>query len=158
MKHSFAEDSPEGLFRCLDHTHRSTMDALKAAAGLGDLGQPMILVLLSGAPDGIIDSQRELARRLNVTPATVTVSLKSMERSGYITRLADENDLRRKRIAITDKGRAAVEKLDTMFARLDHGMYYGFSAEERGQIAALFARMIRNLQQLSLSPASNAPE
>lgn len=151
MKHSFAEGSPEDLFRSLDHIHRTTMDAMMARAGLSDLGQPKLLTILCFAPDGIVDSQRELARRLHVSPATVTMSLNSMERGGYIRRLPDENDLRRKRIAITEKGRKAVERLDTVLDRLDHGMYRGFSPEERTQISAYFVRMIRNLQQIPAS-------
>ncbi len=151
MKHSFAQGSPEEVFRRLDHTHRAVKDTLLNRAGLGDLGQPIILALLSCAPDRVIESQKELAHIMDVSPATITASLKSMERGGYIQRLPDENDMRRKRITITEKGLAAIEKVDAVFDRLDHGMYRGFSPEERARACALFSRMIDNLEQISVS-------
>ena len=158
MKPLFAEGSPEAQFRHLDHMHRAAMDSMMNQAGLGDLGQPMILMILSEKPEGIVDSQRELANRLHVTPATVTASLKSMERGGYIQRLTDERDLRRKRIAITEKGRAAVTVLVSVLDQLDRGMYRDFTVQEREETAALFARMIQNLQQISFSEPSAVPE
>lgn len=39
-------------------------------------------------------SQKELAKRLNVTPPSITSMIKKMEQEGYITRKADEQDQR----------------------------------------------------------------
>ena len=36
-------------------------------------------------------SQKELAKRLNVTPPSITSMIKKMEQEGYITRKADEH-------------------------------------------------------------------
>ena len=158
MRPMFAEGSPEAQFRHLDHVHRTARDAMLNQAGLGELSQPMILLIIADTPDGVVESQKMLADSLHVTAATITASLKTMERGGYIIRLADERDMRRKRIAITEKGRAAAQTLECVFDRLDRGMYCDFTVQEREQISALFARMIRNLQQISFGEPSAVSE
>lgn len=109
----------------------------------------MLLSILRQKPDGIADSQRELAEQLHVTPATVTVSLRSMERDGYITKIVDSSDMRRKRIALTDKGREVLDKLDKVYERIGVEMFDGFSDEDEKQIADYFKRMIDNLHRVS---------
>ena len=142
-----SKDSPEGLFRRLDKFHRHAMDAALASVGLAEMGQPMLLIILDrNGKNGVVPSQKELADQLHVSPATVTVSLRSLERQGYVTKLSDENDMRRKPIALTEKGREALEKLETVYEAIDRGMYAGFSDEERDIIAEYYRRMITNLE------------
>lgn len=145
----FEEGSPEQLFHALERKHHAAVDSLLSRRGVGNIGQPIILTILSQQKDGTIESQKELARRLRVSPATVTISLKSMERDGYVKKLSNADDLRCKPISITEKGRKAAALIDEVFGTLDHGMYHGFSPEERGQIAALYRRMIDNLDAMA---------
>ncbi len=142
-----SKDSPEGLFRRLDRLHRHAMDAALAKVGLAEMGQPMLLIILDrNGKNGVVPSQRELADQLHVSPATVTVSLRSLERQGYVEKLSDENDMRRKPVALTDRGRMALEKLETVYEAIDRGMYAGFSDEERSRISEYYRRMISNLE------------
>ena len=90
-------------------------------------------------------SQKELAKRLRISPATVTVSLKSMERDGYIKKHVSADDLRCKPISITEKGRQAVKVIDEVYDALDHSMYRGFSPEEMEMISGFYRRIIENL-------------
>lgn len=53
--------------------------------------------------DGI--TQRELAERLQLAPATVTAMLQRMEREGSIERWTDPDDQRLTRIRLTESGR-----------------------------------------------------
>lgn len=144
----FKDGSPEQLFHVLERKHHAAVDSLLCRQGIGNIGQPMILTILSQQKDGTVDSQKELARRLRVSPATVTISLKSMERDGYVKKLSNAEDLRCKPITITEKGRKAAQLIDGVFERLDHGMYQGFSAEELERIAAMYRRMIDNLDAI----------
>lgn len=144
----FKDGSPEQLFHVLERKHRNAVDNLLAKNGVCNIGQPMVLSILSQQKDGTIASQKELARRLRVSPATVTVSLKSMERDGYVKKLSNAEDLRCKPISITEKGLQAAKLIDQVFETLDHGMYLGFSVEEREKIAALYKRMIDNLDAI----------
>ncbi len=149
MAQCFCEGSSEMRYRRLNTARRTAKDALLAEYGLKNLGQPMLLAVLRQKPDGIADSQRELAEQLHVTPATVTVSLRSMERDGYVTKIADPNDMRRKRIALTDKGREVLDKLDEVYERIGIAMTDGFTDEERAQVSDYFKRMIENLNKLT---------
>lgn len=149
MSVRFKDGSPEQLFRILERKHSSAIDLLLSKNGISNIGQPVILSILAQEKDGTIASQKELAKRLRVSPATVTVSLKSMERDGYIQKLSNQDDLRCKPISITEKGLEAAERIDRVFESLDHGMYHGFSPEERDQIANLYRRIIGNLECIS---------
>lgn len=144
----FKDGSPEQLFHVLERKHHTAVDSLLNQNGLCNIGQPMVLSILSQQKDGTIESQKELAKRLRVSPATVTVSLKSMERDGYVKKLSNSEDLRCKPIAITEKGIYAAKLIDQVFETLDHGMYLGFSPQEREQISELYRRMIDNLDAI----------
>lgn len=144
----FAKGTPEQLFRQLDRTHHIAVDTLLERHGLAKIGQPIILTILSQEKDGTIASQKELAQRLRVSPATVTISLKSMERDGYIKKLSVATDLRKKPITITEKGRQAAELIDRVFETLDHGMYQNFTQEELAEISRFYQRMIDNLNDV----------
>ena len=141
----FKEGSPEQLFHALERKHHAAVDNLLNQYGISNIGQPVILSILSQQKDGTVESQKELANKLRVSPATVTVSLKSMERDGYVKKLSNADDLRRKPISITEKGMKAAQLIDHVFETLDHGMYRGFSPKELEQISGLYRRMIENL-------------
>ncbi len=141
----FTDGSPEQLFHELERRHHTAVDKLLAERGIGGIGQPVILSVLSQQKDGTIESQKELARRISVSPATVTVSLKSMERDGYVRKLSNAQDLRCKPITITEKGLEAARLIDEVFELLDRGMYQGFTQEEREAASLFYRRVIRNL-------------
>jgi DNA-binding MarR family transcriptional regulator len=147
---SFQDGSPEQLFHVLNRKHEMAVDDLLSQNGIANIGQPVILSILSQQENGTIESQKELARRLRVSPATVTISLKSMERDGYIKKLSNAEDLRCKPISITEKGTQAARLIDQVFETLDHGMYRGFEPEELEKISSLYRRMIENLDAMGV--------
>ena len=69
------------------------------------IGSGQVPVLLELERHGEL-SQRELAERTRVTPATMSGTLKRMEKAGLITRTADENDARISRVQLTQAGHA----------------------------------------------------
>ena len=141
----FRDGSPERLFHAVHRKRTIAVDKMLSQRGIGNIGQPLILCILSQREDGTIESQKELADILRISPATVTVSLKSMERDGYVKKLVSAEDLRCKPIAITEKGRAAVKLIDEVFETLDHAMYRGFSGQDLEVISGYYRRMIDNL-------------
>lgn len=145
----FQDGSPEQLFHALHRKHSVAVDTMLYECGLGNIGQPIILTILSQRQDGTIESQKELARILRVSPATVTVSLKSMERDGYVKKLFNAEDQRCKPITITEKGRLAAQRINQVFETLDNGLYRGFSADELGTISGFYRRMIQNLDEMA---------
>ena len=127
--------------------HRAAVGAELAQRGLSEVN-PMILAILKHVeqtqPQSF--SQRDLARMLEISPAAVTNSLKSMERSGYISREPEQGDARRNRITLTEKGRAAVEGCEEAFQAVSRRMLAGFSAEEQALLVEFRARMLNNLR------------
>jgi len=54
--------------------------------------------------DGEYARASEIASALEIVPGTLSIALKSLERKGYLTRIADENDHRSVRISLTELG------------------------------------------------------
>lgn len=146
VSHNKTDEMPGMLFHAV---HKARMHAIKSelqARGLSDLGSPMILFILDHhGKKGEIASQRELAQALNVSPATIAVSLKSLERLGYVEKKADEHDARCNRVIITEKGEQAVKQCFELFEEIDARMMEGFSIEERETLNQLHKKVLTNL-------------
>ena len=142
--------APAWQFRMLHLAHRTATDALLDKYGVRDCGHPFILFLLEhGGSDGGFAMQKELSRRLRVSPASVTAALKALEKQGCIVREAGEQDMRRKRIRITDKGREIARRYVEVFTEVDEAMYSGFTDEELRSVSAYFGRITENLRALA---------
>ncbi len=75
-------------------------------------------------------SQRELADKVRVTPATMSGMLKRMERSGFVCRAADENDARISRVRLTEAGKAQCEYARQTFDAVAHELLAGLRDED----------------------------
>lgn len=137
---------PSILFHMLHHAHKRQVVAEQKLRDVADMGAPVLLMtLFHGDCKGETFSQRELARRLRLSPATVAVSLKTMERCGYVRREIDPADARRNLVRLTDKGREAVELCGHAFRAADEQMLADFTPEEKEQLNGFFVRMLKNL-------------
>jgi len=105
-------------------------------------GQPPILDFLAENGTG---TQNELARALNVSPASVSVSLRRMQKSGLIEKVADESDLRCNRMSLTEKGREQYAYIHGCFDEIDRKLYAGFSEDELQTLEAYLTRLCCNL-------------
>lgn len=142
----YQKDEPSALFHGLHHAHKRRVTEEQASRGLAELGAPWLLVTLWHAErEQMCWSQRQVARQMNLSPATVAVSLRTLERDGYVERSADQQDQRRNRVALTDKGRQAVEKCGESFRAVDERMLAGFTPEEKARLTGFFTRMLDNL-------------
>jgi DNA-binding MarR family transcriptional regulator len=77
-----------------------------AADGLGDVrfADGLLFQHLVAGPQTI----GTLAGRLEVTQQAVSKSVADLERRGYVTRTPDPDDARARRVALTDRGDAAI--------------------------------------------------
>jgi DNA-binding MarR family transcriptional regulator len=83
------------------HLNRLAMARMVAHHGAHP-GEVIALALLS-QQEGL--SQRDLAEILHLSPPRVSMILRSLEKSGAVTRRSDEDDRRRARVFLTDTGR-----------------------------------------------------
>ncbi|QEY35818.1 MarR family transcriptional regulator [Caproiciproducens galactitolivorans] len=90
-------------------------------------------------------TQRELADTLQVSPPSIATSVKRMQKTGLLEKENDENDLRRTRISITEKGRAQMNQCRRAFDMIDLQMFEGFSEEETALFKEYLSRVIANL-------------
>lgn len=121
----------------------SRMQAQLAEVGLYR-GQPPIMALLHKR-DGM--SQKEMARALNLSPATMTVTLKRMERAGLIEREMDGRDQRILRVHLSEEGKRMCEMGERQVGRVAAELLDGFSAEERAQFEEYMRRVARNMER-----------
>ena len=146
MKDAFHE--MDLLSRQFNQAHRAAIQAELNAAGLGEVGHPMLVSILQSAeegPEGQCQAQRELADLLHVSPAAVANSLKCLERDGYIRREPWQKDARRNRVLLTEKGTGAVEGCRAVFQRVSARMMAGFTEEEYNQLMEFMRKMLNNL-------------
>lgn len=138
------------VFHCLFRAHHNAIHAGLAAKGVGNLGSPQLLMVIRELTErnGCPPSQKELADRLHLSPATIAASLKSLERNGYVERTADPADTRRNQISITRKAEEALEAGRAVFRAVDAAMLSGFTADEIEAIDAFHRRMLENLYRI----------
>ena len=107
-------------------------------------GQMRILIIL--AEEGCCN-QRKLMRELCCSAASVATSVKRLEKSGYVKKEADPDDLRSTRIDLTETGRdLALESIRCM-KKLEAIQLAGFSEEELQQMVEFQSRMMENMER-----------
>ncbi len=93
-------------------------------------------------------SQKDLALSMDVSAATIAVSLKKLEKGGYITKEMDEGDNRLNQITITEKGNQVVEQSKQIFEATDGRVFEGFTEEEKQTLSSLLRKLNANLIQM----------
>ena len=92
-------------------------------------------------------TQVELAKKLEISPAAIAVSIKKLEKGGYIHREPDETDNRALQVSITEKGEQVVKQTLCIFRKMDEDMFAGFTDEELELLSGFLERMYRNLEE-----------
>lgn len=127
------------------HRYRIT----KAASGAGlYFGQPMILEYVK---DHDACTQKELAEAVHVSPASVAVTIKRIEKAGLVVRTPDESDSRKNHLSVTQKGLDALKEFRKICDATDEDMFRGFSPEEREALHNLLVRLHKNLDSEKLT-------
>lgn len=106
-------------------------------------GQPPLLYALHDE-DGL--SQKELAKKLHLKPATITVMIQRLEKAGFIKKVADENDQRVSRIHLTEKGIESCIELKSMVKQIDDICLLNFTDDDIDSLKVLLERIRSNLK------------
>ncbi len=106
-------------------------------------GQPPVLFTIY-KNDGI--SQKEIAEKTKIRPATVTVMIKRLEKAGFVSKSIDSNDQRISRIHLTEKGITACKNLKTVIKKIDSICLKNFTKEEVNSLQHLLNKVKNNLK------------
>lgn len=137
----FAEDSLEFLFSKVIRLYHHQMHKSLHKIGLYK-GQPFILFVLNDQ-DGI--TQKELAKKIKIEPASVSVIVRRMEKAGLVERRKDLKDLRIFRVYLTKKSRDILEKVEEEMRVVQQKCFQGFIPEEKLLLRRFFIQMSKNL-------------
>lgn len=138
------EISLDFLFAKVSRLHHTRVDNLFNKHGLYR-GQPPILRLL-WEKDGC--TQKQIAERLRLKPATITDTLQRMEKSNLVERMTDTEDLRISRVYLTDKGRAVQMEVESTFKIIEEDTFKDFTFEEKILLRRFFIQMYENLSSV----------
>jgi DNA-binding MarR family transcriptional regulator len=109
--------------------------------------QHQILMILA---DHTNLSQKELAERLYVSTATIAVTVKKLEKGGYITRIVDQNDNRINKLCLTEEGRHMVKISREFFKNVESQMFHDFSEHELTVMEQFMNRIYKNLTEIPM--------
>lgn len=129
-----------------NHAHRRIVEQCFQDTGVYR-SQHQLLMYISR---NLNQSQTEIAEGMEVAPATVAVSLKKLEKGGYIEKIVDETDNRFNKIEITQKGESIVKDSIRIFRSIDKVMFQDFSADELLQLQDFMIRIKKNLGEIQL--------
>ncbi len=142
---SLSEDSLHLILMRVIRLHHSRTQSLLDNTGIYP-GQPPLLFELFKKNGR---SQKELADSLKVKPATINVTIKRLEKTGFILRKNDEKDQRMTRIFLTDKGQNICNELLRINKQIEEECFYGFTIEEKVLLRRLLIQVKENLLKVS---------
>jgi DNA-binding MarR family transcriptional regulator len=112
--------------------------------------------LLFGLADVSELSSRELATAAELSPATVTQMLDSLEKAGFVARARSERDKRVVLVSLTERGRALIAERREHFGARWRAALSDFSDEQLLTAAAVLDRLGAMLDELAEDPGAMA--
>ena len=108
-------------------------------------GQHQLLMYIAKHPNR---SQIEIAEGLDLTPATVAVTIKKLVTAGYIKKQVDDRDNRFNKIELTEKAEAVIDESIRIFNAIDKCMLKDFSNDELDTLMDYMTRIQNNLDEM----------
>ena len=142
-KEFLTQANPMKILIFVSQLHHRMLEKLVGATGLHRAQHRMLMTLA----DHEFESQSALANMLEISTATVAVSLKKLERDGYIQKKVKEGDSRANFIQLTERGKKVVESSREIFESMDKKAVRGFTDEELVLLRTFLGRMYENLSE-----------
>jgi DNA-binding MarR family transcriptional regulator len=139
---SFPMDEPLSfLLIQVCRAHRNLAESRLKDIGL-HAGQEGVLLHLA-QHEGITPS--ELATELCVEAPTITKTVQRLQTAEWVTRYPDPQDGRVSRLALTDKGRDAIQPIQDIWNSIEATLLQGFTLTEQALARRLVMQMLENL-------------
>ena len=123
--------------------HKELVDARVSTLGL-HRSQHMMLMCISHFEKD--PTQREVAERLEISPASAAETIKKLESSEFIARSSDKNDTRCNVIKITDKGKKILADTHKIFESINEKTFDGLSEHETEVFKKCLSKMQENIE------------
>ena len=94
-------------------------------------------------------TQNSIAEAMEISAAAVAVSLKKLEKGGYIEKRSSQSDGRSNQIALTEKGEDVVKQSRHMFEQVDEEMFASLTEEEQQRLHGIMGRIVDNLKSIN---------
>ena len=131
-------------FRQMNMQHHRTLDHAVAKTGVYRGQHHMLMTIHRNR----MCSQKELAQWMDISPAAVAVSLKKLEKDGYVRRIVDDADNRRHKIDLTEQGEQVVLQSYALFQAVDGKMFACCTEEERKIFSSCLDKMYESLREM----------
>lgn len=109
-----------------------------------NLSMRLVLLQLQRNQEGLM--QADLARSLGIEGPTLVRLLDKLEQKGWIARIVDAGDRRRKYTVLTPEAAGQVKVIEQLSDTLREKMMAGLSIEQLDQCAQIMTRIRNNLQ------------
>lgn len=93
--------------------------------------------------------QKNLANKLNITPASVSVIVNQLESEGLLNRIPDEKDGRKFNLLLTEKGQSLMPKIRKSWLKIQEEITNGFTESENANLLRLLQKVEKNLDELT---------
>ncbi|HET6848611.1 MAG TPA: MarR family transcriptional regulator [Gaiellales bacterium] len=118
----------------VDHVRRHMLEGLHAR-GFDDIDQAHLAIVQYPGPQGLRPS--DLAARLRMSKQAVNYLLGQLEGLGYLERVADPDDQRSRRIALTQRGTDAAHAIRDLVGELERDWEARLGRRRFAQLRAL---------------------
>ncbi len=142
---------PAAFLVAFDALAQAVRRARGESAGDGSLtlSQYGLLQALSGRPAA---RMRDLAEEAGIAPSTATRILDALERRAIVRRTRSSEDRRGVTVALTERGREALDVQDTWLRGRQRAFYAGLPDSERELAPDLLVRLATLIDELASGP------
>lgn len=126
----------------LNREHRKIVEREIVSLGIHPSQHHLLMYLARNGQS----TQSGIAAAMEVSPSTIAVSLKKLEKGGYIEKEMDSADNRFNRIVLTKKGETVVLKSKQLFDEVDGKLFSGLSEEEKEALDGYLERILQTME------------
>ncbi|MGH7238278.1 MAG: MarR family winged helix-turn-helix transcriptional regulator [Candidatus Saccharimonadales bacterium] len=115
----------------------------RAGVSIDKAGGVLLHILMRPEEEGC--HLQDMAERLGIEAPSVSRKVQQLEQQGLVSRAADENDRRARRLQITPAGRKVAKQLQKARLAILADVLAAWPADERSAFAALFNRLSHDI-------------
>lgn len=105
-------------------------------------GQHHIIMMLESVGCATVS---QIAEEMRTTSATASVSIKRLEKAGFVEKRSSESDARITKIYLTDKALAVTQRIKAKMDEAEESLTQGLTQEEKYLLSDLLDKVVNNI-------------